>query len=41
MAVENARHLVDDVHRIQTGWRSRIRARKDSRLWGALDVVVR
>ena len=41
VAVENARQLVGEIHAIQDEWRSRLRARSDSGVWKALDVVVR
>ncbi len=41
LAVENARHLVHDVHEVQQGWRSAIKARSDSAVWRVLDLIAR
>jgi Fic family protein len=40
-AVVNARELVADIDTIASGWRERIRARSDSGVWRALEVVAR
>ena len=40
-AVHNARELVAEISGIREGWRERLRARRDSGIWAALDVVAR
>jgi Fic family protein len=40
-AVHNARQLVAEIRGIREGWRERLRARRDSGIWTALDVVAR
>ncbi|WP_209559766.1 Fic family protein [Frigoribacterium sp. PvP032] len=40
-AVHNARELVAEISGIREGWRERLRARRDSGIWRALDVVAR
>jgi Fic family protein len=40
-AVHNARQLVTEIEEVREGWRERLRARRDSGIWTALDVVAR
>jgi hypothetical protein len=39
--VHNARELVAEISGVREGWRERLRARRDSGIWSALDVVAR
>jgi len=41
LAVDNARQLVAEVHEVQKGWRSTIKARSDSAVWRVLDLIAR
>lgn len=40
-ALGNSRHLVADLHAIRDDWSQSIRARRDSSVWRAVDVVFR
>lgn len=40
-AVANSRELIDDIDRIVSAWRDRVRARSDSGVWRVLDIVAR
>ncbi len=40
-AVHNARELVSEIEQVREGWRGRLRARRDSGIWTALDMVAR
>jgi Fic family protein len=40
-ALDNGRHLVDDLRRLRHEWQGRIRARRDASAWKATDVVLR
>jgi Fic family protein len=40
-AVQNATQLVQEVRDVQAGWKSSVRARRDSAVWKVLDLVAR
>jgi Fic family protein len=41
LAVDNAQQLVREVQAVQSGWRSKVRARSDSAVWRVLTLIAR
>jgi Fic family protein len=40
-AIDNGRHLVDDLHRLRADWQERVRVRRDAAAWRVADLLLR